>query len=217
MVIGGAGNAVIPFQRMMARNLQPEGQVLAGPVAHHRAVIPRAQDEGGDDIAFPLLTLDDEVAPSVPATRGCCGFTINLLFAADQNIGEEPVGLTPGGQDFIGRRLAQDILDGAQKRLGDGGIVLGQDLEPDMLLRDPLDRRPQYIEPVDILRIGQNCGGEGLGLGAGVAVVRLIEQVSDRLVREHTLIHAPGDIQAMGFQDRDGRFDQCDGLRAQGC
>ena len=128
---------------MMAGDFQPEGQVLAGTVAHHRAAILRAQDEGGDDVAFPLLALDDEVAPSVPAAGGCRGFVVDLLFAADQDIGEEPVGFTPGGQDFIGRGIAQDILDGAQQRLRDGGIMLGQDLKPDMLLRDPLDRGPR--------------------------------------------------------------------------
>ena len=43
---------------MVAGDLQPEGQVLAGPVAHHRTAIPWPQDEGGDDIALPLLALD---------------------------------------------------------------------------------------------------------------------------------------------------------------
>ena len=142
---------------------------------------------------------------------------VNLLLAADQDIGEEPVGLAPSRQDLIGRRIAQDILDGAQQRLRDGGIVLRQDLKPDMLLGDPLDRRAENVEPFDVLRIGQDGRGEGLRLRAGLAMVGLVEQVADGLVREHALVHAPGDFQAMGFQGGDGRFDQCDGLRAQGC
>ena len=70
VVVGRAGDAVVPLQRMMAGEIQPEGQVLAGTVAQHRAAILGPQDEGGDDVAFPLLALDDEVAPSGPAAGG---------------------------------------------------------------------------------------------------------------------------------------------------
>jgi hypothetical protein len=64
-------------------------------VAHHRAAILRTQDEKGDDVAFPLLALDDEVAPSVPTVGRRYGVVVDLLFAADQDIGEKPVGLSP--------------------------------------------------------------------------------------------------------------------------
>ena len=89
--------------------------------------------------------------------------------------------------------------------------MLGQDVEADMLLGDALDRWGEYGEPRCSER-RPDGRGKRLGLRAGLAMVRLVEEVADRLVREHPLIHAAGDIQAMGLKCRDGRLDQCNGL-----
>ena len=66
-----------------------------------------------------------------------------------------------------------------------------------MLLGDPLDRRRKRAEIVDVLGIGEDGAGQRLGLGSGLAVMGLVEEVADLLVPEHALVHALGDRQAM--------------------
>ena len=60
-VVGRAGNAVVPLQRMLARQIDPEGQVLARLVPQDRPAVLGAQHEGGDDLALPALALDPEI------------------------------------------------------------------------------------------------------------------------------------------------------------
>ena len=96
------------------------------------------------------------------------------------------------------------------------GIVLRQDVQPDVLLRDALHPRGQRAEVVDVARIGDHRRGERLGLGARLAVMRLVEQVADVRVLEHALVHAPRDGEPMRLQGGHGRLDEVDGLVAEG-
>src|SRR4051812_18059663 len=107
-------------------------------------------------------------------------------------------------------------LNGTQQRLRNGRVVLRQDVQPDMLLRDALHARGERAEVVDVARIGDHGGGERLGLGACLAMVRLVEQVADVWVLEHALVHALRDGDSMRLESRYGRFDEIDGLVAKG-
>jgi len=93
--------------------------------------------------------------------------------------------------------------------------MLGVDVEADVLLRDALDGRRKGGEVVDVLRVGENGRGERLELGAGLAVVGLVEEVADLLILEHALIHAPGDRQSMLLEGRNGGFDEMNGRVAE--
>src|SRR3546814_10709167 len=69
-----------------------------------------------------------------------------MIFACNQNVGEEPVSLPPCGQDFVSRRIAKHRLDRAQKRFAHIRIMLRQDLQTDMLLGNAFHRRRQSRE-----------------------------------------------------------------------
>src|SRR3546814_12470869 len=88
-------------------------------------------------------------------------FPYTTLF---RSVREEPIGFTPCGKHLFGRCLAEDILDRPEQGFSDIRIMLREDLEADVLLRDPLDRGCKRCELVDVLGIGQDRGGERLGL-----------------------------------------------------
>src|SRR3546814_18292262 len=122
----------------MSRNLEPEGQILTRPMRHHWAAIDRTQDEGVDHAAFADDLLYPEITPAVPSPGRILLFGIDAVFAGDQDIGEKPISLAPGGENLFRRGIAEDGLDRAQQGLHEIGIMLGQAMQTDMLLRDPL-------------------------------------------------------------------------------
>ena len=79
-----------------------------------------------------------------------------MAFAGNQDIGQEPVCLAPGGEDLVRRGVAQDRLDRTQQSFPDMRIMFRQDLQSDMLLRNPLDRGGKRTQIVDIARISQD-------------------------------------------------------------
>src|SRR3546814_13114117 len=83
-----------------------------------------------------------------------------MIFACNQNVGEEPVSLPPCGQDFVSRRIAKHRLDRAQKRFAHIRIMLRQDLQTDMLLGNAFHRRRQSREIVDIRSEERRVGKE---------------------------------------------------------
>jgi hypothetical protein len=89
----------------MAGDLDPEGQILTRLVSHDRSAIDGPQDEGLDDAAFLDDILDPKIAPAVPAAGRLLLIVIDAVFAGNQDIGKEPVSLTPGGQDLVGRSI----------------------------------------------------------------------------------------------------------------
>jgi hypothetical protein len=93
--------------------------------------------------------------------------------------------------------------------------VLGQDVQAHMLLRDALDRRCQGSKIVDVLGIGEHGARQRLGLGAGLAVVRLVEEVADLLVLEHALVHTLRDRQTVLLERGNGGLHEMDGGVAQ--
>ena len=84
-----------------------------------------------------------------------------------------------------------------------------------MLLRDALDRGSQRAEIVDALGIGQDGGCKRLGLGAGLAVMRLVEESADLLVLEHALVHALRNRQPMLLEGGNGGLHEIDGHIAE--
>ena len=54
-------------------------------------------------------------------------------------MGQEPIGFTPGSEDLFGGDIAEHGLDSAEQRFANMGIMFGEDLQADMLLRN---RRP---------------------------------------------------------------------------
>jgi hypothetical protein len=80
-----------------------------------------------------------------------------------------------------------------------------------MLLRDPLDRRGERPEVVDVLDIGEDCRRHGLGLRSGLTMMRLIEEIADLFVPEHALVHALGDRQPVSLERGNGGLHEMDG------
>ncbi|MNS50863.1 hypothetical protein D3C72_835220 [compost metagenome] len=200
----------------MAGHIEPEGQILTGAVAQNRTAVLGLEHEGGDDRAFGANLDHFKGAPAVPAALGCRQALIERCFAGDQDVGQEPVGLAPGRHDLFGRRIPQDVGDGAQQGVSDMGIVLGQDLQADVLLGDALDCCGQGAEVIDVVGIGQDGAGQSARLRAGVAVVRLIEQVANVGVLEHPRIHLVDDVEAVGFEGGNGGFDKRNRALAEG-
>jgi hypothetical protein len=80
-----------------------------------------------------------------------------------------------------------------------------------MFLRDVFDRRGQGADVVDVLGVGEHRRCERLGLGSGLAVMRLVEEVADLFVLEHALVHAFRNRQPMLLEGRDGGLHEMNG------
>ena len=216
-IVRCAGDRVVPLQHAPARQVDEEAEILPRLVTQHWAAVSWDQHERADRLAFRGDALDHEVAPAVPSTGLGRLIPVDRRLAADQQLRQEPVRLAPGRDDLRGRGLAEHIADRREQGVGDVRIMLRQDVERDMLLGDALHRARQHAEVVDVAGIGQNGEGEGLGLRAGFAVMRLVEEVADLHVLEQALVHAPGDGEPVRFESRDGGFDGGDGLGRERC
>ena len=106
----------------------------------------------------------DETPPALPAAAGTGHVAVDLRLPADQDIGQGPIGLAPGGDDLGRCRRPEHVADGAQQGFGHMRVVLRQDHQAGVLLGDPLNRAGQDAEVVDVLRIGQHRRRQRLGL-----------------------------------------------------
>src|SRR5215203_5538098 len=215
VLAGGTGDTVVPHHLAVAGNVELEGEVLTGLEAHNRPAVAWSQIEGGDDLALGYDPVDDELAPAQPATRRRCPLVVQLLLAPHQDLGQELISFGPGRDHLLGGRLAEDVTQRRDQRLADSRIMLGRDVEGDVLLGDALHRRAQLLQPVDVGRIGVHGPGQRARLGSGPSVVGLVEQALDLLVLEQQLIHPLGDLKAVLAQHRSGRLDGADRPRLQ--
>ena len=60
------------------------------------------------------------------------------------------------------------------------------------------------------------AAARALGLRAGLAVVRLVEEIANLLVPEHPLVHPLGDGQPVRLKGGYRRLDSLDGLIVEG-
>src|SRR3954447_17060287 len=84
-----------------------------------------------------------------------------------------------------------------------------------MLLGNPLHAAAENAEVVDVACISDHGSGQGLGLRAGLAVMRLIEEVANVRVPEQDLVHAVRDGGALRFQSGHGLLDEFNGCVAE--
>src|SRR3546814_16445201 len=94
-------------------------------------------------------------------------------------------------------------------------IKFGQDLEPDMLLDDPLYCGGQSRQIVDVTGISENRPGQRPRLRPRISMMRLVEQIADFGVFEHARVHFVDDVEAVRFECRDGGFDARDRIVAE--
>src|SRR5690242_11682982 len=80
-----------------------------------------------------------------------------------------------------------------------------------MLLDNPLDAGAEDAEVVDVTRVGDHGRGQSLGLGTGLAMVRLVEEIANVRVSEQDLVHAIRDGRPTCFQRRHGFLDELNG------
>src|SRR3546814_15423687 len=90
-------------------------------------------------------------------------------------------------------------------------IMCGADAGFDMAGDHARHRRTKVLELVDILRIGEDRGGEALRLFAA-RLRGAVEHRFDLLVLEQAGAHCCGDRKAMFFEGRGGGFDDLDRL-----
>jgi hypothetical protein len=83
-------------------------------VTDHRAAVGRAKVERPDDVALALDAFDDKIAPSGPAPRRRRLRPVDLGLAANEDLGQEPVGLAPGLEDRLAGGILEDLGDGLQ-------------------------------------------------------------------------------------------------------
>src|SRR3546814_532754 len=87
--IGGIGNGIVALDGGMTRNFEPEGQILAGLMLDDRTTIRWAENEGFYDGAFLAHFVYPECTPTGPAALSRSEFAIEMIFACNQDVGEE--------------------------------------------------------------------------------------------------------------------------------
>ena len=126
-----------------------------------RPAVLRLEVERRDDVALAHLAIDDERPVAVPAAGSGGLRCVDLGLAAREDLGEEPVRLGPGGDDLVGRGVAEHVLDRDEQVLADDRVVLGLNPERAVLLSDELDRGTKRGGIVDMGGISANGAGQG--------------------------------------------------------
>lgn len=204
-------DAVIAARAATVRNVQINAQILPRNGADDRLAIHRLQLERRDIRAFRHGAGNAKRTPAGPAAFGMGAAVVKLVLTADQDIRKRPVGLTPGIEDFRRCGLSQNGRNRAEQGRGDMRIMLRLDFEAGVFLRDPFDRTAHHTQIVDVLRISQHGHGQRTGLRAG-GLVRRVEHFRNRGISQQAAVHFGRDRHAMGFECRDGRLDDGDGL-----
>ena len=191
------------------------GDVLARLERRQRAAVGRLEIERRDDLAFGSDAIDHEPSIPVPAAVGRRLLGVDLRLAGDEDIGQEPVGLGPGGGHLLGDGFAQDVLHRDQKVLADDRIMLRTDAQRAVLLRDQLDRRPEGAQVVDVRGIGADRPGERPLLTARMLVCLVEENPDLRVALEHQGVKSRGDRLGVRGHGRGRRLDDLDGVVAE--
>eukprot|EP00160_Parvularia_atlantis_P001937 Unigene11584_Nuclearia_a/m.35293 Unigene11584_Nuclearia_a/g.35293 ORF Unigene11584_Nuclearia_a/g.35293 Unigene11584_Nuclearia_a/m.35293 type:complete len:305 (+) Unigene11584_Nuclearia_a:299-1213(+) len=191
-------------------DVQLQADVLARLGLEHRLAIHRGKVERYDFAAFLLTAYQAEFAGTAPATFGLFLLFIEILFGTDQDVGQLAIGRAPGiyhggGGDF----LAQHFFDGAQQAAADDRVVLGQNLQGNVLVDDLADQAAKLLQLVDVAGIHQHAVGQGARL-VTTGLVGLVEQRTHlRVLAEHHLVEVGGQRFAAAFQQGDSGLDDC--------
>lgn len=185
--------------------------VLARQEGREGLPVDGFQVERGDLRGLGDSLGDSEVAPVGPAVR----LLVEFFFAFDQDVGELPVGRSPGVVDLGGQRIAQDLAHGFEEVFAHDLVLVRPDVEGCVLGADQLDGRAESAQVVDVLRVRQHGHGQGLGLVAGDLVSGAEDGVQLGMRIEHVLVEGSGDGQAMLLQDGHSGLDDFDLLGGQ--
>lgn len=115
-----------------------------------------------------------------------------LRLLRDHEVGQLPIGGTPGVEDLRGRCRPEHLLNRTQQIFADNGIVFRLDLKADVFALNPLKHFTEELW-VDVLRIGQNCRSQ-TSLLRSIPLICRVEQVVQFWVGlEHVPVENPGD------------------------
>jgi hypothetical protein len=102
---------------------------------------------------FTAGAANDEGAPAGPAAQPLRGAFVQLTFHAHQHVCQVAGGLCPSGNNILGRRGPEHLLDDIKQVLADDRIVLRQHAEARMLVGDVFQYCRQARGVLDILRV----------------------------------------------------------------
>ncbi len=205
--VAGGGQRVVAAY-LIAVDLEPEADVLAGQEIHQRPAILGLQVERGDLLTLPDLARDTEPARTTPAAGSFGLGLIEPFLLADEQVGELLVGRRPGIDHRIGGdRLAKDLADGPQQAATDQWVVLGQHLQGDVLVDDLCHQRAEGVQLVDMPGVHQHTIGQCTWL-LTAGLVRLVEQRFHLgMFAQQELVEVSGQRLAAAFQQWHGGFD----------
>jgi len=98
--------------------------------------------ERGDLLALGDLARDAKAPGPAPATGSGGAGLVEALLGIDEDVGQLLVGGGPGVDHRVGGDLlAQHLADGPQQATADDRVMLGQDLQRDVLVDDLANQR----------------------------------------------------------------------------
>ncbi|MNS92661.1 hypothetical protein D3C72_1268040 [compost metagenome] len=196
---------------LQLRVVELDAEVLTRLEVQHGLAIAGGQHEGGDEFALHPLLLDEEGAGALPATGLGRLLLIDLALAADEDVGQHPVGLAPGIQHLLGDRTTTQFFERGQEMTTYNVILFRLDHEARVLVGDALHRAGQGTQIVDVLGVRR----DGVEQCQRLATTALVRQVEDILqlgvVAEHALIEMLGEGRPRRFEQGNGTFDDGDG------
>ena len=135
------------------------------------------------------------------------GAGVQGFFGVDEQRGERPVCLVPGGQQRRGGGVAQGFGDRAEQVVADDRIVLGANADRDVLVDDTFYDRTERGRIVDVGGVREHGRSERLLLRAA-GLVAHVEQVAQfRMGAKQIAVKRGGDRQAMLAQDGHAGID----------
>ncbi|KFF31934.1 hypothetical protein G039_0329585 [Pseudomonas aeruginosa VRFPA01] len=135
---------------------------------------------------------------------------VDRLLCLDQQVGQLLVGRAPGFDHLVGGDfLAEHLADRPQQAVADDRIVLGQDLQRDMLVDHLGHQRPELLQLVDVPGVHQHAVGQRPRLVAA-GLVSLVEQRAHLgILAEHGPVEMGDQRFAASLEQRYGGLDDC--------
>ena len=133
-------------------------------MCQNRQIIDRGKDERGNNLAFGVFGRNPKRTPACPSTGPAFKVGADVGFAANQDIGQKPIGIPPRREDFIIDLIAKDFGNCPQKGARDIGVMFGKDVITDMFMRNAFDDWNQRVQIIDVARISQKGPGKGMDL-----------------------------------------------------
>lgn len=204
---GVAERVLAGLEAALVVDVEAQRDVLARLEAGETTAAVLGDEVKGPDVvagALVDLLVDAEAAVALPLLK----VAVQLGLAANEHLGQHPVGLCPGVAHLGGHDGAEDLGEGVDEVLFHDAVVLRQDPQRAVLVAHALHLGDELGDVADVVGVAEDHRRERPRLPPVGLVDRVEVVVELRVVPEHVAVEDGRDALAVIGERWDGSLDQ---------